>query len=147
MMNLVMRENFVMYESITSVRASEEFQSCKVSTIGFSMSRIEYAFALPKRSPLRKAFNRALSRMAESGELPRITRGKTGEKQACDEERRKGRPIGINNLIFPIGIYMAGAAMAFTVFLLELWTPGFFCFGTFITIILGAILTYHLNEV
>ena len=118
MMTYVMSGDYVMYDSYSTIRASQEFQDCKITDIGFSLSKVEFAFALPKNSPFQKPFNSALRKMEESGELMRIRKHTSEDNQDC-EENTHGNPIGIENVIFPVIVYMIGLSLAMVLLVME----------------------------
>ena len=118
MMSNVMSGQFVMYDSYSAITTLKEFQNCEITDIGFSMSKIDFAFALPKNSPFKEPFNRALRKMLESGEITRIRNRNTNKSPDC-EDTGKGKPIGMENVIFPAGIFIIGALGAPLMFIVE----------------------------
>ena len=119
MMNLVVTGDFVMYDSYSAIKALKEYQECKITTIGFFVSKVEFAFALPKGSPYRQLFNDVLRRMEESGDLMRIRKQNSGGDPQCVVDQH-GHPIGIENLMFPISIFILGLFISLLLLALEL---------------------------
>ena len=125
MVGLVMTGKYAMYDSLPAIRTLEEFKECKIANVGFSTTKLDLAFALQKNSPFKEPLNRALGKMFENGEIDRFRKKNQDQLPEC-EEKGKGKPIGMGNVVFPIGIYIIGVGGAllgfFGEFVLKVFT-------------------------
>ena len=93
MIDLVMKENFVVFDSMTSIKTLQEYKNCEIKNVGFSASKFENAFVLAKDSPYKKAFDRAVEEMHENGEMSRIWLASEDHYHPCGDSQG-GKPIG-----------------------------------------------------
>ena len=72
MVSLVLTGNYAMYEASTTLQTFQAFQDCLITDVGFHVERLDFAFALQKKSPYKKLLNYMLRRMIETGTLHRF---------------------------------------------------------------------------
>ena len=119
MMTLVRTGRYAMYNYLPSIKTLEEFKECKISDVGFSLKQIYLAFALQKNSPYKEVLNRALSKMLENGEIGRF-KSKDLEKVPECAENGRGKSLGFETVVFPIGIFLVGIGCSLLLFFSEL---------------------------
>ena len=118
MLDLVLAGKVALYEGLNSAMAFREYQECLVKDVGFTLNEVNLAFALSKDSPFKEAFNRALMKMIENGQLKKIQVKNSKHVLDCDRTGVE-KPMRLENVLLALNILIVGGISSSIIYCFE----------------------------
>ena len=108
--SLVLSENYAFFEGRAYTYSSQEYATCQILDTNFVLLKNNLAFPVSKSSPYKTAFNFALLKMKENGELIKIRNKYARIPPNCAGS--KGRTLGFESVPFPFLVFMLGLLLS-----------------------------------